>query len=453
MDKKELTVDNLLYWYNQGLTWSEVDNILGVKNSRRFRKKNNVPSRSRSDAVKLGHKNMSDETKRERHEKMSKNSWMKNHSEEAEKQRVEKWRNTYNKNYDINANKNRQAQLKRYSNPDKRRIFIDKQRCTKTINGTLNPVWLKELTHQQRTEMAYKAIQTKKLKGTFIVPNYNSKPNKSFAELLEYNHIKYEREYFTESYKFVYDFKVNDTLIEINPSYTHNSTYPSYNNDSPLDKNYHKDKSLSAISSGYRCIHVFDWDDKQKIINTLKSRDNQWARCCTVGIVNLDDEKEFLNKHHLQGYIHSEVALGLYDKGGLISIMTFSKPRYNKNFEWELLRYCSSKGVCGGAEKLFKNFITQYNPHSIISYCDTAKFSGDVYYRLGFSLDKVNAPSKHWYNEKTGKHITDNLLRQRGFDQLFGTNYGRGTSNNQLMIDNGFVEIYDCGQSRFSWRK
>ena len=25
--------------------------------------------------------------------------------------------------------------------------------------------------------------------------------------------------------------------------------------------------------------------------------------------------------------------------------------------------------------------------------------------------------------------IIDNLLRQRGFDQLFGTNYGKGTSN------------------------
>lgn len=51
---------------------------------------------------------------------------------------------------------------------------------------------------------------------------------------------------------------------------------------------------------------------------------------------------------------------------------------------------------------------------------------------------------------KSKKHITDNLLRQQGFDRLFGTSYGKGTSNEQLMLDAGFLEIYDCGQKK--WR-
>ena len=50
-------------------------------------------------------------------------------------------------------------------------------------------------------------------------------------------------------------------------------------------------------------------------------------------------------------------------------------------------------------------------------------------------------------------HITDNLLRQRGFDQLFGTSYGKGTSNRELMLEHGFVEIYDAGQSVYEWYK
>ena len=60
-------------------------------------------------------------------------------------------------------------------------------------------------------------------------------------------------------------------------------------------------------------------------------------------------------------------------------------------------------------------------------------------------------PTCHWYNIKTGQHITDNLLRQRGFDQLFSTNYGKGTSNRELMLQHNFVEIYDCGQSTYVW--
>lgn len=53
------------------------------------------------------------------------------------------------------------------------------------------------------------------------------------------------------------------------------------------------------------------------------------------------------------------------------------------------------------------------------------------------------------YNTKTNQHITDNLLRQQGFDRLFKTNYGKGTSNEQLMLENGFVEIYDAGQATY----
>lgn len=133
--------------------------------------------------------------------------------------------------------------------------------------------------------------------------------------------------------------------------------------------------------------------------------------------------------------------------------MTFGKPRYNKNYEYELLRLCtkSTYSVVGGAEKLFKYFKVHYTPKSIVSYCDNSKFTGNIYYKLGFTLKSYGKPSKHWYNIKTHVHITDNLLRQRGYDQLFGTNYGKGTSNEQLMLDNGFVEIYDCGQSTFTY--
>ena len=60
--------------------------------------------------------------------------------------------------------------------------------------------------------------------------------------------------------------------------------------------------------------------------------------------------------------------------------------------------------------------------------------------------------SKHWYNLKTKQHITDNLLNQRGFDQLFGTDFGKDFSNKELMLDNNFVEIYDAGQASYVYK-
>ena len=73
-------------------------------------------------------------------------------------------------------------------------------------------------------------------------------------------------------------------------------------------------------------------------------------------------------------------------------------------------------------------------------------------YHITHGLGKPKETYSHWYNIKTKKHVTDNLLRQRGFDQLFNTNYGKGTSNEDLMRDSGFVEIYDCGQNVWEWR-
>lgn len=138
--------------------------------------------------------------------------------------------------------------------------------------------------------------------------------------------------------------------------------------------------------------------------------------------------------------------------------MTFGEPRYNKNYQWELLRLCTHSDyyVVGGAERLFKHFKLDYEPYSIISYCDISKFIGTVYYRLDFNLKEQTKPQKIW-SDKKDQHITDNLLRQRGFDQLIGSKldppeiYGKGTDNEELMIKHKWLPIYDCGQYVFEW--
>ena len=276
----------------------------------------------------------------------------------------------------------------------------------------------------------------------------NSTANLEFEELLKKHNIDYEREFPIESYS--YDFKINNYLIEIDPYATHNSTWGIRNNP-PKSSNYHKQKSAIAKNTGYTCIHKFDWDDSLKVIKLLQSRASVGARECQIKEVNKEDAKKFIDANHLQGYAKDTVRLGLYYQNNLVSIMTFGKPRYNKKYDYELIRYCSILNIAGGSEKLFKYFIKEYQPNSIISYCDESKFRGNTYVKLGFELIRTGRPAKHWYNPKTKQHITDNLLRQRGFDQLFKTNYGKGTSNETLMLEAGFVEVYDCGQATYVW--
>lgn len=281
----------------------------------------------------------------------------------------------------------------------------------------------------------------------------NSKVNQRFEDLLSQNGISIRSRELNLGNKR-YDFELaGNVLLEINPWPFHNVSWCPVTRAQPLDKNYHKQKSEIAQENGYFCVHIWDWDDPLKVMALLKSRPTVGARECDLKEVSKAEAQLFLESHHLQGYARDKVRLGLYHQGSLVSLMTFDKPRYNKKYEWELVRYCSIYRVQGGAERLLHRFCEVYQPSSIVSYCDKSKFKGLLYQHLGFNLVRVSAPAAHWYNIKTKQHLTDNLVRQRGFDQLFGTSYGKGFSNRELLLEHGFVEIYDCGQATYVWQK
>ena len=284
-----------------------------------------------------------------------------------------------------------------------------------------------------------------------------SKINLRFKAKLDELGIKNELEFRLENKS--YDIKCDNVLIEINPTFTHNSSKVEWKGKfkiEPKEEGYHQEKTIVANKNGYRCIHIWDWDDEDKLLEILKEKKTLYARNLIIGKVSKKDTTSFLEKYHLQNSCNGqEICLGLYKNSELIEIMTFGKPRYNKHYEWELLRLCtkSEYKVVGGAEKLFKYFIKQYNPKSIISYCDNSKFSGNVYLKLGMKLKTFGQPSKHWFNIFTFRHITDNLLRQRGYSQLHkDTIHQKGESNELLMLENGYLEMYDCGQSTYTWK-
>lgn len=251
-----------------------------------------------------------------------------------------------------------------------------------------------------------------------------------------------------------YDIVIPDKniLIEIDPTYTHNM-YGNHWTDEGLPNDYHLKKTQLATKYGYRCIHIFDWDNIIEIIKLVDTEHTKYyARNLIIKKLTKEAANKFLDTNHLQGRCGgNEINLGLYNDDDLVQLMTFGKPRYNKNYQYELLRLCTKSGavVVGGSEKLFKYFVKNFNPASVISYCEASKFKGDVYSRLGMTFVRHTEPAKVW--SKGQQKITDNLLRQRGYDQLFNTSYGKGTSNEKLMVENGWLPVYDCGQLVFEY--
>lgn len=247
--------------------------------------------------------------------------------------------------------------------------------------------------------------------------------------------------------------------IEFNGDYWH----------SDMNKgiNYHQDKTIECAKRGIHLIHIFEyeWKDeylKNKIVELIKSKIGKsnkeivQARKCSISNIEVEKERSFEDRYHLQGYASSTVAYGLLDsKGELISIMTFGKPRFNKDYEWELVRYCTKPGIAtvGGAEKLFKHFIKEHNPTSIISYCDISKFTGRVYFKLGFKATEkdITSPNYKWVKPNKNEVLSRYQTQKH---KLLELGYGvYGSTEDEIMNTLGYYKIYDSGNLRLSWNK
>lgn len=279
-----------------------------------------------------------------------------------------------------------------------------------------------------------------------------SKINVAFHDNLINHGIDSSFEFYLDGKFFDISLQDQKTLIEIDPSYTHNCLKNPWGGPG-VKINYHRDKSKIAEGAGYRCIHMFDWDDSEKIIQSLLPRKSVFARNLSIYKLKLEAAEEFLSKYHFQGTCRGQLlCLGLVKDDVLYQVMTFGKSRYDRNHDVELLRLCSLPGynVVGGASKLFKFATENFGVSNIISYCDRSKFSGNVYEKIGMTLIRTTPPQEIWSKGK--KKITANLLRQRGYDQLFGTNFGKESSNDELMIENGWLPVYDCGQLVYEFK-
>jgi hypothetical protein len=234
--------------------------------------------------------------------------------------------------------------------------------------------------------------------------------------------------------------------IEYNGLYSH--SYKPWEDTESLikDSKYHLRKTLECERQGIQLIHIFsdEWNHKQEIVKSvLKSKfglnDKIYARKCSVVDVSIDVKNDFLNSNHIQGEDKSRIKLGLQFEDKLVALMTFNKSRYNKNYEWELVRFCNSKGfnVVGGFSKLLSYFKDRYSG-SIVSYADRRYSNGGVYSKNGFKLIRVNKPG--YYYVDNNYLIRHNRMKFQ--KKLIGA---YNCTEYEKAREMGFNKIYDCG--------
>lgn len=233
--------------------------------------------------------------------------------------------------------------------------------------------------------------------------------------------------------------------IEINGSYWHS--------DQKVGEKYHIEKTDLAASKGIRLIHIFDFDNfekmKARILSILNiDQIKLFARKCKVISLNKETTDNFLNEFHIQGTCQSSFSYGLLYQEEIVSVMTFGKPRFSNDAEFELLRFASRYSVIGGASKLLSRFIKDQSPKTIMTFSDLRFGYTDFYEKLGFISCNITRPNYKWINTSTGQIFSRYQTQRAKLEILFSQNFDKQLSESDIMRSRKFIKIYDCGNQK-----
>ena len=244
----------------------------------------------------------------------------------------------------------------------------------------------------------------------------------------------------------VSNFKINKHEIDIylpdhNIGIEFNGCY--WHSELIRKNNYHQKKFIDLKDCGIFIYNVYEYewlqeDLKEKIKSQIKNILNLnsrklYARKCIIKEITTDISSDFLDHNHIQGKDSSKIKLGLFYEEELVSVMTFTKPRFNENYDWELSRFCCLRDttVIGASSKLFKYFVKNYlgENQSVISYSDIGKTTGKMYEMLGFKLLRISSPNYVWWKHKNIKSRYQCMMK----------------NEIDTMHEAGFIRIFDSG--------
>lgn len=275
---------------------------------------------------------------------------------------------------------------------------------------------------------------------------YESAPEREIKDFLEEHGITSKKKYMSNPRREIDLFFAEHNIgIEFNGVYWHSELY--------REAKYHQEKYLQALENNINLIQIYEHqynENKDKVLNFLLDKIQTkyciFGRKCIIKEIDNIALKEFELKYHMQGHVSASIKLGLFYNDELVAAMTFGKSRFNKAYEYELLRLTYKGGyrITGGASKLLSYFEKNYNPKSLISYANLQWSSGKVYESIGFNKSHMSAPSYWWFGKKN--ILTRQQTMKHKLKDLLGIGYlGDEFSESENMTGNGYVKVYDCG--------
>ena len=287
---------------------------------------------------------------------------------------------------------------------------------------------------------------------------YPKGSSKEEKEIKDYIQSIYKGKIFINTRDIINPYELDIYLPELHLAIEYNGLYW-HSEKFGREKNYHLKKLKMCLDKNIRLIQIFtdEWILNKKIVLTylnkligLNRLNTLYARQCTVQFLDTSVKNEFLEKYHLQGSDKSKVNLGLIYKGQLVAVMTFShgniaKGSHTIKYIWELNRFCTKNDVYhipGAASKLFTFFKKNYEWSEIFSYADRRWFTGSMYYKLGFKLEKETQPNYWYFKANSCRRIHRFSLRKRPDEP-------KDVPEWILRAQEGYFRVWDCGHLKF----
>lgn len=225
------------------------------------------------------------------------------------------------------------------------------------------------------------------------------------------------------------------------------------------DKQRHLEKMNLCNSKNIKLLQFWDveWKEKTEIVKSiirsnLNLNEKIFARKCKIREVDSFTYKLFLEENHIQGNVNSSIRYGLFYENDLVSVIGLGKSRFDKKYSHELLRFCNklNLNVVGGFSKLLKYVLENEEIKSIQTFCDLRLFDGQVYEKNGFTFSHQTKPGYVYY--RSGIVENRQKFQKHKLKEVF-KNFDASLSERENCINNGWLQIWDCGQKAYFFNK
>ncbi len=245
--------------------------------------------------------------------------------------------------------------------------------------------------------------------------------------------------------------------VEINGSYWHS--------DRKKDLSHLQKKKLFFLDRGINVLFFYDFwvfGKTDLILSIIKSKLGMfdrvfYARKGEVSEISYEQASEFFEENHLSGgRVPFSYSFGFFVGDELVSVASFSKPRYRKEYDYELIRFAHKRhtttvGFLGKVLDIFR-------PRSLISYADLMISDGGVYEKLGFRRLYVTRPG--YFYTRDGREVFSretfqkHRIKEYHSSGKFGIKFfDESLTEEKIMEINGFYRLPTCGNLVYAYNR